>query len=63
MPRARPMICWCRRKSGLASVTGGPEAPARVGFSVADIGAGMNAYQAILEALIARGRTGEGAAI
>ena len=48
---------------GLASITGGPEAPARVGFSVADIGAGMNAYQAILEALIARGRTGEGAAI
>ena len=48
---------------GLASVTGGPDAPARVGFSVADIGAGMNAYQAILEALIARGRTGEGAAI
>ncbi len=48
---------------GLASITGGPDAPARVGFSVADIGAGMNAYQAILEALIARGRTGEGAAI
>ena len=48
---------------GLASVTGGPDAPARVGFSVADIGAGMNAYQAILEALIARGRTGEGTAI
>jgi formyl-CoA transferase len=50
-------------ESGLASITGGPDAPARVGFSVADIGAGMNAYQAILEALIARGRTGEGAAI
>ncbi len=50
-------------ESGLASVTGGPEAPARVGFSVADIGAGMNAYQAILEAIIARGRTGEGAEI
>jgi itaconate CoA-transferase len=48
---------------GLASITGGPDAPARVGFSVADIGAGMNAYQAILEALIARGRTGVGAAI
>ena len=48
---------------GLASVTGGPEAPARVGFSVADIGAGINAYQAILEALIARGRSGEGAEI
>lgn len=50
-------------ESGLASVTGGPEEPARVGFSVADIGAGMNAYQAILEAIIARGRTGEGAEI
>lgn len=50
-------------ESGLASVTGGPEAPARVGFSVADIGAGMNAYQAILESIIARGRTGEGAEI
>ncbi len=50
-------------ESGLASVTGGPEAPARVGFSVADIGAGMNAYQAILEALIAREKTGQGATI
>ena len=50
-------------ESGVASVTGGPEAPARVGVSLADIGAGFNAYQAILEALIARGRTGEGAAV
>src|SRR3954467_4152556 len=50
-------------EAGVASVTGGPEAPARVGVSVCDIGAGMNAYEAILEALIARGRTGRGAAI
>jgi formyl-CoA transferase len=50
-------------ESGLASVTGGAEAPARVGVSVCDIAAGMNAYEAVLEALIARGRTGEGAAI
>jgi itaconate CoA-transferase len=50
-------------ESGLASVTGGPEAPARVGVSVCDIAAGMNAYEAILEALYARERTGEGAAI
>jgi formyl-CoA transferase len=50
-------------ESGLSSVTGGPEAPARVGVSVCDIAAGMNAYEAILEALIARGRSGEGAAI
>jgi itaconate CoA-transferase len=50
-------------ESGLASVTGGPEAPARVGVSVVDVAAGLNAYQAILEALIARGRSGQGAAL
>jgi itaconate CoA-transferase len=50
-------------ESGVASVTGGPEAPARVGVSIVDVDAGLNAYQAILEALIARSRTGEGAAI
>jgi formyl-CoA transferase len=50
-------------ESGLASITGGPEAPARVGVSVCDIAAGMNAYEAILEALFARERTGDGAAI
>jgi len=49
--------------SGLSSITGGPEAASRVGVSVVDIATGMNAYQAILEALIRRGRTGEGAAI
>ncbi len=48
-------------ESGLSSVTGGPEAPARVGVSVVDIAAGLNAYEAILEALIERGRSGEGA--
>ena len=47
-------------ESGLSSVTGGPEAPARVGVSVVDIAAGLNAYEAILEALIKRARTGEG---
>ncbi len=50
-------------ESGLASITGGPEAPARVGVSVVDVAAGMNAYEAILEALIARAKSGEGAAI
>jgi itaconate CoA-transferase len=50
-------------ESGLASVTGGPEAPARVGVSVVDVAAGLNAYQAILEALIARSRGGQGAAL
>jgi itaconate CoA-transferase len=50
-------------ESGLASVTGGPEAPARVGVSVCDVAAGMDAYEAILEALIAREKSGAGAAI
>jgi itaconate CoA-transferase len=50
-------------ESGLASVTGSPDAPARVGVSVTDVATGMNAYEAVLEAIIARGRTGQGAAI
>src|ERR1700691_2116853 len=47
-------------ESGLASITGTTE-PSRVGVSVVDIATGMNAYEAILEALIPRQRTGEGA--
>jgi itaconate CoA-transferase len=50
-------------ETGLADITGPPEAPGRVGVSVSDIAAGLNAYAAILEALLRRGRTGEGAAI
>lgn len=48
-------------ESGLSSITGTAHGPARVGVSVCDIATGMHAYEAILEALIARGRTGEGA--
>ena len=50
-------------ESGLASITGGPEGPARVGLSVVDIATGITAQAAILEALIVRGRTGAGADI
>jgi itaconate CoA-transferase len=50
-------------ETGLASLTGPAEAPGRVGASVTDIAAGLNAYAAILEALVARQRTGEGALI
>jgi itaconate CoA-transferase len=50
-------------EAGLASITGGPNEAARVGVSVCDIASGMNAYEAILEALLVRGRTGEGTAI
>jgi itaconate CoA-transferase len=50
-------------ESGVSSVTGGPDAPARVGVSIVDVAAGLNAYEAILEALIARAKTKEGAEI
>ncbi len=47
-------------ESGLAAVTGGPEAPGRVGVSVCDIAAGLYALAGILEALVERARTGRG---
>lgn len=50
-------------ESGLCCVTGDVSGPARVGVSVCDIAAGMNAHTAILQALYARQRTGEGRAI
>jgi formyl-CoA transferase len=50
-------------ESGLASITGGPNEPARVGVSIVDIATGASAHTAILEALIARGQTGDGADI
>ncbi len=48
-------------ESGLAEITGHPAGPGRVGVSVCDIACGMAAHAAILEALIARGVTGDGA--
>jgi len=50
-------------ESGLASLTGTPESPGRVGVSVVDIATGLNAYAAILEALMLRARSGEGSLI
>jgi itaconate CoA-transferase len=50
-------------ETGLAELTGPPEAPGRVGVSVSDIAAGLNAYSAILEALFARERSGRGAVL
>jgi len=48
---------------GLAEITGAPEQPGRVGVSICDIAAGMTAHQAILQALYARSRTGQGRGI
>ena len=50
-------------ESGLASITGGPEGPSRVGVSIVDVATGATAHAAILEALIARSRSGQGADI
>jgi crotonobetainyl-CoA:carnitine CoA-transferase CaiB-like acyl-CoA transferase len=47
-------------ESGLASITGHPAGPGRVGVSVCDIACGMAAHAAVLEALIARSVTGRG---
>ncbi|AXC48808.1 CoA transferase [Paracoccus suum] len=50
-------------ESGLCSITGGPNEPSRVGVSLVDIATGATAHAAILEALIRRGITGQGANI
>jgi crotonobetainyl-CoA:carnitine CoA-transferase CaiB-like acyl-CoA transferase len=50
-------------ETGLASITGRPEGPGRVGVSVVDVAAGMYAYMGILEALLERARTGRGKGI
>ncbi len=50
-------------ESGLVSVNGAPGPWGRIGVSICDITAGMNAAQGILEALILRERTGQGSAL
>jgi len=47
-------------ESGLCSVTGTENSPARVGISITDLSTGLTAYSAILRALIKRGKTGIG---
>ncbi|MCP5400373.1 MAG: CaiB/BaiF CoA-transferase family protein [Sphingobium sp.] len=59
--KAYDLLVQC--ESGLASITGTPDGPGRVGVSAADICCGMNAYAAILEALFVRERTGVGSGI
>ncbi|MDB4877873.1 MAG: frc [Gemmatimonadetes bacterium] len=47
-------------ESGVIAMTGTPDAPAKVGVSMADISSGLYAYSSILTALIQRGITGRG---
>ena len=50
-------------ESGLCSITGSPEQYGRIGVSACDIGTGLYAHAAILEALYARAHSGDGSAI
>jgi itaconate CoA-transferase len=50
-------------EAGLIAVTGAPDAPARVGVSVCDVGAASYAAVATLAALARRAETGEGARV
>ena len=50
-------------ETGLASITGHPAGPGRIGVSACDIACGMAAHAGVLEALIARGITGRGAGL
>jgi len=47
-------------ESGVISVTGSPDEPAKVGISIADIAGGLYAFASILAALRQRDRDGEG---
>jgi itaconate CoA-transferase len=59
--KAYDLLVQC--EAGLASITGTPDAPGRVGVSIADLTCGLNAYSGILEALMLRERTGRGTGI
>lgn len=59
--KAYDLLIQC--ETGLAAITGAPEAPGRVGVSIADIACGMYAHAAILQALYARERSGQGAGL
>ena len=54
--KAYDLLVQC--ETGLVSLTGPPESPAKAGISVADIAAGMYAFSGILTALLQRATTG-----
>ncbi|OXY91668.1 CaiB/BaiF CoA transferase family protein [Streptomyces diastatochromogenes] len=59
--KAYDLLVQCQ--TGLVSLTGGPDGPARVGISIADIAAGMYAFSGILTALFTRATTGVARAV
>lgn len=50
-------------ESGIVGISGGENEIGRVGISICDIGTGITAYSAILEALTLRQKTGEGSSL
>lgn len=50
-------------ESGIVGISGGPGELGRIGVSLCDIGTGVTAYGAILEALIARSISGSGSGV
>ncbi|WP_326656905.1 CaiB/BaiF CoA transferase family protein [Streptomyces sp. NBC_00385] len=59
--KAYDLLVQCQ--TGLLSITGSPDEPARSGISVADIAGGMYAYSGILSALFTRATTGRAPAV
>jgi itaconate CoA-transferase len=59
--KAYDLLVQC--ESGLAGISGAPEAYGRIGVSICDIGAGMNAAIGVLSALALRERTGQGSGL
>lgn len=59
--KAYDLLVQC--ESGLVSISGAPGHPGRIGVSICDIGAGMNAAIGIFAALAQRERTGLGSSI
>ncbi len=59
--KAYDLLIQC--ETGLVSITGDEEVPAKAGISVADIAGGMYAYSSILTGLLQRERTGRGTVI
>ena len=59
MAEAKAYDLLVQGETGLISLTGGEDSPAKVGISIADISAGMYAYASVLAAIHHRSRTGE----
>ncbi|GAA2298137.1 CoA transferase [Streptomyces kunmingensis] len=59
--KAYDLLVQC--ETGVVSVTGAPDAPAKVGIAIADIAAGMYAFSGILTALYERRATGTARAV